>query len=105
MNKNICINMEETIKEEEKRLEAREGSDHQMVQNPNGQYVDAYIDGNHSSRLAEIGRGQVEAILQLQVDSDTLRVIENVDSENEVLDRIQWGKKKKKKKGSKRIVY
>jgi hypothetical protein len=104
MNKNIYINMEETIKEEEKRLEAKMGSDHQMVQNPNGQYVDAYIDGHSVSRLSEIGRGQVETILQLQVDSDTLRLIENADSENEVLDRVNWGKKKKKK-GSKRIVY
>jgi hypothetical protein len=66
-----------------------------MVQNPNGQYVDAYIDGNSLSRLSESGRGQVEVLLQLQVDSDTLRVIENVESENEVLDRIIWGKKKK----------
>jgi hypothetical protein len=95
MNKNLYVNIEETIKEEEKLLKAREGSDHQMVQNPNGQYVDAYIDGNSFSRLSEIGRGQVEVLLQLQVDSDTLRVIENVESENEVLDRIQWGKKKK----------
>jgi hypothetical protein len=95
MNKNLYVDIEETIKEEEKLLEAKSGSDHQMVQNPNGQYVDAHIDGNHSSRLSEIGRGQVEVLLQLQVDSDTLRVIENVDSENEVLDRIQWGKKKR----------
>jgi hypothetical protein len=106
MNKNICINMEETIKEEEKLLAAKKGSDHQMVQNPNGQYVDAHIDGHSASQLSEIGRGQVEVLLQLQVDSDTLRVIENVDSENEVLDRIQWGKKKKKKKKiSDRTLY
>ncbi len=104
MNKNIYINMEETIKEEEKRLEAKMGSDHKMVQNPNGQYVDTHIDGNSVSRLSEIGRGQVETLLQLQVDSDTLRIIENVDSENEVLDRIRWGKKKKKKK-SPRTLY
>jgi len=104
MNKNIYIDIEETIKEEEKLLEAREGSDHKMVQNPTGQFVDTHIDGNSLSRLSEIGRGQVETILQLQVDSDTLRVIENVESENEVLDRIKWGKKKKKKK-SPRVMY
>jgi hypothetical protein len=96
MNKNLYVDIEETIKEEEKLLEAKSGSDHKMVQNPNGQYVDAHIDGNSFSRLSEIGRGQVEVLLQLQVDSDTLRVIENVDSENEVLDRIKWGKQKKK---------
>jgi len=105
MNKNLYIDIEETIKEEEKLLEASRGSDHQMVQNPNGQFVDAHIDGNSLSRLSEIGRGQVETILQLQTDSDTLRVIENVETENEVLDRIKWGKKKKKKKKSPRMVY
>ena len=97
MNKNLYVDMEETIKEEEKLLKAKTGSDHQMVQNPNGQYVDAHINGHTASQLAEIGRGQVETILQLQVDSDTLRAIENADSENEVLDRIKWTKKKKKK--------
>jgi len=97
MNKNLYVDMEETIKKEEKLLKAKTGSDHQMVQNPNGQYVDAHINGHTASQLAEIGRGQVETILQLQVDSDTLRAIENADSENEVLDRIKWTKKKKKK--------
>jgi len=94
MNKNICINMEETIKEEQKRQDARTGSSHQMVQNDAGQFVDAHVQGN--GRIlseAAIGRGQVETLLQLQVDSDTLRVIENVESENEVLDRIIWPKK------------
>jgi hypothetical protein len=106
MNKNIYIDIEETIKEEEKLLGAKKGSDHKMVQNPNGQFVDAHIDGNSLPRLSniEIGRGQVETLLQLQTDSDTLRIIENVDSENEVLDRIKWGKKKKKEK-SKRVIY
>ncbi len=103
MNKNIYINIEETIKEEEKLLEARKGSDHKMVQNPTGQFVDTHVDGNSLSRLSEIGKGQVEVLLQLQTDSDTLRIIENVESENEVLDRIIWGKKKKKK--SKQVKY
>lgn len=103
MNKNIYIDIEETIKEEEKRLGARKGSDHKMVQNSTGQFVDTHIDGHSLSRLSEIGRGQVETILQLQVDSDTLRIIENVEIENEVIDRIQWGKKKKKK--SPRTIY
>lgn len=103
MNKNIYIDIEETIKEEEKRLGAREGSDHKMVQNSAGQFVDTHIDGNYLSRLSEIGRGQVEVLLQLQVDSDTLRLIENVEIENEVVDKIMWGKKKKKK--SPRAMY
>ena len=97
MNKNIYIDIQETIKKEEKLREAREGSGHQMVQNGSGQFVDAHVDGN--GRIlseVEIGRGQVETLLQLQVDSDTLRIIENVESENEVVDRIQWGQKKKK---------
>lgn len=106
MNKNIYINIEETIKEEEEKRRKTlygKGSTHQMVQNANGQFVDAHIDG-HQLTDAEIGRGQVEILLQLQTDSDTLRVIENVETENEVLDRIIWGKKKKKKK-SPRAMY
>ncbi len=105
MNKNIYINIEETIKEEEKLLEAKQGTDHKMVQNSTGQFVDTHIDGDSLPRLSniEIGRGQVETLLQLQTDSDTLRLIENVESENEVLDRIKWAKKKKKK--SKRVIY
>ena len=104
MNKKIYINIEETIKEEEdKRRKALygKGSTHQMVQNATGQFVDAHIDG-HQLTDAEIGRGQVEVLLQLQIDSDTLRIIENVETENEVIDRIQWGKKKKK---SPRAMY
>ena len=104
MNKKIYIDIEETIREEEKRQGASQGSDHKMVQNPTGQFVDAHIDGHSLSRLSEIGRGQVEVLLQLQVDSDTLRLIENVEIENEVTDRILWGKKKKRKK-SPRAMY
>lgn len=92
MNKNIYINMEPEIKEE---LQRASESTHQMVEGTNGQFVDTHFnmsDRKHS--LKEIARGQIESILQLQVDSDTLRTIENVESENEVLDRIIWPKKK-----------
>ena len=105
MNKNLYINIEETIKEEERRRTLYgSGSSHQMVQNGVGQLVDTHINmGEVPLTEFEIGRGQVEVLLRLQTDSDTLRIIENVETENEVLDRIQWGKKKKKK--SKRVVY
>ena len=95
MNKNIYINMEREIKEELQKISK---SNHQMVEGNNGQFVDAHF--NMSERhynLEDIARGQIESLLQLQTDSDTLRIIENVESENEVLDRIKWAKKKKKK--------
>ena len=101
MNKNLYINIEETIKEEDRRREALYGSGrhtHQMVQNGTGELVDAQFNmGEVPLTEFEIGRGQVEVLLRLQTDSDTLRIIENVETENEVLDRIQWAKKKKKK--------
>ncbi len=106
MRKNIHINIEETIKEENRRRKARAGgTTHQMVPGIDGQFVDAYFNMDtpqlSEAALDSIGRGQVETLLVLQTDSDTLRVIENVESENEVLDRIMWGKKKKKKK----VIY
>ena len=102
MNKYIYINMEHEIKEE---LQKASKSNHQMVEGTNGQYVDAHFNmSDRQYSLEEIARGQVESILQLQTDSDTLRIIENVESENEVLDRIKWAKKKKKKK-SPRAMY
>ncbi len=100
MNKNIYINMDRQIKEELQRASGE--SSHQMVHGTNGQMVDAHLNMNEA-QLRDLGHGQVESILQLQTDSDTLRVIENVESENEVLDRILWAKKKKKKK--KRVRY
>jgi len=102
MNKNIYINMEREIKKE---LQKTSKSDHQMVEGNGGQFVDAHF--NMSERhysLEDIARGQIESLLQLQTDSDTLRTIENIESENEVLDRIKWAKKKKKKK-SPRAMY
>jgi len=90
MQKKIYINMESIIKKE---LQERSGqSNHQMIPGSNGQYVDAYFNMSEA-QLADIERGQIETLLQLQVDSDTLRIIENVESENEVMDRITWVKK------------
>lgn len=101
MNKNIYINMDREIKEE---LQKASESTHQMVEGTNGQFVDAHFNmAERQYSLEDIARGQVESILQLQTDSDTLRIIENVESENEVLDRIKWAKKKKKKKS--RVMY
>lgn len=108
MNKNAHIDIEQVIKEEEKwaekqrRRESRErNSHHQLVKNNVGQFVDAHFDMEMFSLAeAEIGRGQVETLLRLQTDSDTLRTIENVETENEVLGRIRGLQKKKS-----RIVY
>ena len=91
MSKKIHVNIERDIKEE---LQRKHSSTHQMIVGSNGQYVDAHFDMDRT-QLEQLGIRQVEVLLQLQVDSDTLRTIENVESENEVLDRIQWGKKKK----------
>jgi hypothetical protein len=98
MKKNIVVNIEEVVKNE---LQAASNkSEHQMVQGSNGQMVDAHINMNEpQSTIAETRRGQVESILVLQTDSDVLREIENVETENEVLERIPsaripWSRKK-----------
>jgi len=102
MQKQIHINVEKEVQEELQKASSE--SQHQMVLGNNGQYVDAHFNMNEPQlTIAEIGRGQVEALLVLQTDSDTLREIENVETEAEVISRIQWGKKKKKK--SKKGMY
>ena len=102
MQKQIHINVEKEVQEELKN--ASNKSDHQKVHGSNGQMVDAHFNMNEPQlTIAEIGRGQVETLLVLQTDSETLREIENVETEAEVISRIQWGKKKKKK--SKKGMY
>lgn len=95
MNKNIYINMDQEIKQELRK--ACGESSHQMVQGAGGQYVDAHVNMDEP-QLRELGQAQVEALLVFQTDSETLHLIEKMEIEAEVLDRIQWGKKKKKRK-------
>ncbi len=103
INKNVHIDVEQELKEELQLLSKKaEETSHQMVENGVGQFVDAHIDMSEP-QLRSLGEAQVETLLVLQTDSDTLRVIENIETENEVIDRIKWGKKKKKK--SKKMVY
>ena len=80
MNKNLHINIEQDIKNEEEAI-------HQMVQNDAGQFVDAYINMNQSQSPPT--GGQVETLLHFRTDSDTLRLLENIETENEVLGRIK----------------
>jgi hypothetical protein len=82
MPKNTHLNIEEDIKDELKK------AGHRMVQGNGGQFVDAHFTMEDSS-TESLGPRQVESLLVLQTDSDTLRTLENVEIENEVLSRIR----------------
>ena len=92
MQKQIRIDVEREVKEELQR--ASGPSEHQMVPGNNGQFVDAHFNmTDYPLTNVEIGRGQIESLLALQTDSDTLRLIENAEDENRILSRIKWGRK------------
>jgi hypothetical protein len=94
MNKNIRIDMDEIIQKELQDVRGKHWPKGKQASGPRG--ADAHFSIDESQlTLAEIGRGQVEILLNLRTDSETIRTIENIEMENEVLDRIIWPKKTK----------
>lgn len=86
--------MDQIIQEE--LQEARDKRWPKGEQIPRERQSDAHFSMDESQlSLAEIGRGQVETLLHLRTDSETIRTIEDIEMENEVLDRIIWPKKTK----------
>jgi len=84
--------MDQIIQEE--LQEARSKRWPKGKQSPERQGADAHVSIDESQlTLAEIGRGQVETLLHLRTDSETIRTIEDIEMENEILDRIVWPKK------------
>ena len=94
MNKNIRIDMDELIQKELQDARSKHWPKGQQASGPRGADAHFSIDESQLTQ-AEIGRGQVETLLHLRTDSETIRTIEDIEMENEVLDRIIWPKKTK----------